>query len=70
MPPVDDHSDLILIVDSLWKYENFRPFMVLLLSFVEWLCARTADRSLLSLRDILVCFAPFAVKSSIDISPL
>jgi midasin len=69
VPPVDDHSDLISIVDRLWKYKNFRPFMVPLLSFVEWLCARTADRSLLSLRDILVHFAPFAVKSSIDISP-
>jgi midasin len=55
VPPVDDRNDLELIVDSLWKHETFKPYTALLLDFVEWLCNRVADRSLLSLRDILVC---------------
>jgi midasin len=54
VPPVDDRNDLELIVESLWKHEVFKPYTGLLLDFVEWLCSRVADRSLLTLRDILV----------------
>jgi midasin len=54
VPSIDGGSDLELIVDSLWKHEAFKPYTVLLLDFVQWLCIRVADRSLLSLRDILV----------------
>jgi midasin len=54
VPPVDDREDLELIVDNLWSHEIFKPYTVPLLDFVEWVCIRVADRSLLSLRDILV----------------
>jgi midasin len=54
VPPVDDRADLELIVDNLWRHEILKPYTVPLLDFVEWVCIRVADRSLLSLRDILV----------------
>lgn len=54
VPSVDDRNDLELIVDSLWKHDALKCYTVLVLDFVEWLCTRVADRSLLSLRDILV----------------
>lgn len=55
VPPVDDRCDLELIVDSLWKHDDFKQYTAPLLDFVEWLCGKVGDRSLLSLRDILVC---------------
>lgn len=54
VPPVDSYSDLVLIVDSLWTHECLKQYTTPLLDFVGWLCTRLADRSLLSLRDILV----------------
>ena len=54
VPPVDDRSDLELIVGGLWKYDSLRPFTMPILDFIDWLCLRVGDRSLLSLRDILV----------------
>jgi midasin len=54
VPPVDDRSDLELIVGGLWQYDSLQSFTMPILDFVDWLCLRVDDRSLLSLRDILV----------------
>ena len=54
VPPVDDRSDLELIVGGLWQYDSLQSFTAPILDFVDWLCLRVDDRSLLSLRDILV----------------
>jgi midasin len=59
VPPANDRGDLELIVNSSWQHEVFKHHTVPLLSFVDWLCARVVDRSLLSLRDILVRLVPF-----------
>lgn len=56
VPPVEDRSDLELIVSSLWKHESLKTYTAGVLDFVEWLCGRVGDHSLTSLRDILVCF--------------
>ena len=55
VPPVDDRSDLEMIVGGLWRYGSLQPFTAPILDFVDWLCLQVGDRSLLSLRDILVC---------------
>lgn len=52
--PVNDRQDLELIVSSSWKYPALQLYTSFLLDFIDWLCARVGDRSLLSLRDILV----------------
>lgn len=54
VPAVDDRHDLELIVGSLWKYEALKLHTNGVLDFVEWLCTRVGDRSLMGLRDILV----------------
>ena len=54
VPPVDDRSDLELIVGGLLQYDSLQSFTKPILDFVDWLCLRVGDRSLLSLRDILV----------------
>ena len=54
VPPVDDRSDLELIVGGLWQYDSLQSFTTPILDFIDWLCLRVGDRSLLSLRDILV----------------
>ena len=54
VPPVDDRSDLELIVRGLWQYDSLQSFTMPILDFIDWLCLRVGDRSLLSLRDILV----------------
>jgi midasin len=54
VPPVDDRNDLELIVDSMWKFELLRSYTSKVLDFAEWLSAKVGDRSLMSLRDILV----------------
>ena len=54
VPPVDDRSDLELIVGGLWQYDSLQSFTAPILDFIDWLCLRVGDRSLLSLRDILV----------------
>ncbi|KAJ7086033.1 midasin nuclear AAA ATPase [Mycena belliarum] len=53
VPPVDNRSDLELIVDRMWKFETLRPYTSKVLDFAEWLSAKVGDRSLMSLRDIL-----------------
>ena len=56
VPPVDDRSDLELIVGGLWQYDSLQSFTMPILDFIDWLCLRVGDRSLMSLRDILVCY--------------
>ncbi|PPQ92825.1 hypothetical protein CVT25_004313 [Psilocybe cyanescens] len=53
VPSVDDRDDLQLIIGSLWACNSLRLYTSLVLDFVEWLCLRVGDRSLMSLRDIL-----------------
>ncbi|KAF8073543.1 midasin nuclear AAA ATPase [Lyophyllum atratum] len=53
VPRVEDRYDLELIVGNLWKHEALKQYTLPLLDFVEWLCSRVGDRSLMSLRDIL-----------------
>lgn len=54
VPAVDKREDLELIVNSLWCLESLRGYTSPLLDFIEWLCLHVGDKSLLSLRDILV----------------
>lgn len=54
VPRVEDRADLELIINHLWKREDLRTFTNDILDFVEWLCNRVGDKSLLGLRDILV----------------
>jgi midasin len=54
VPPIDDRQDLELIVNSCWTYPSLRIYTVPLLDFIDWLCLRVGDQSLLGLRDILV----------------
>jgi midasin len=54
VPRVDDRADLEMIVHSLWKYADLRPFTQKMLDYTEWLCARIGDKSIMSLRDIIV----------------
>ncbi|KDQ62541.1 hypothetical protein JAAARDRAFT_189845 [Jaapia argillacea MUCL 33604] len=69
VPHVDDRHDLEKIIGSLFQ-EALAPYTRHLLDFVEWLCERVGDRSLLSLRDILawVSFSN-AVFSLHDLGP-
>ncbi|KDR82591.1 hypothetical protein GALMADRAFT_206424 [Galerina marginata CBS 339.88] len=53
VPPVDDSSDLQMIINSMWRHDSLRSYTQLVLTFVEWLCLRVGDNSLMSLRDIL-----------------
>ncbi|KAG5638685.1 hypothetical protein H0H81_011065 [Sphagnurus paluster] len=53
VPRVEDRHDLELIVGNLWKHETLKPYTTCVLDFVEWLCSRVGDPSLMSLRDIL-----------------
>jgi midasin len=55
VPPVTDRDDLELIIESLWQFDVFKPYTTRLLDFGEWLSTKAIDRSLLSLRDIIVC---------------
>ncbi|EAU86094.2 MDN1 midasin family protein [Coprinopsis cinerea okayama7 len=57
VPRVDDRGDLELIIDNLWKKEDLRVYTRHILDFVEWLCSRVGDKSLLGLRDILAWVA-------------
>jgi midasin len=54
VPPIDDRQDLELVVNSCWTYPSLRIYTFPLLDFIDWLCLRVGDRSLLGLRDILV----------------
>jgi midasin len=68
VPPVDNRNDLELIVDRMWKFESLRPYTPKVLDFAEWLSAKVGDRSLMSLRDILVRipFIPSSIFSKLN----
>ncbi|KAI0338876.1 P-loop containing nucleoside triphosphate hydrolase protein [Trametopsis cervina] len=53
VPAVDTRQDLDLIVRHTWRYNELHDSTSPLLDFVEWLSARVADRSIVTLRDIL-----------------
>ncbi|KAH6911428.1 P-loop containing nucleoside triphosphate hydrolase protein [Coprinopsis sp. MPI-PUGE-AT-0042] len=53
VPRVDERGDLELIINNSWKTPALRSFTRPILDFVEWLCGRVGDKSLLGLRDIL-----------------
>ena len=54
VPPVDDPSDLRMIVESSWAHDALKVFTTPILRFADWLCERVGDRSICTLRDILV----------------
>jgi len=54
VPPVDNRGDLELIIHNLWQHSSLQAYTASLLDFVDWLCSRVGDRTLMSLRDILV----------------
>ena len=66
VPPVDDRSDLELIVGGMWQYNSLQSFTAPILDFIDWLCLRVGDRSLLSLRDILVRYLLMSSQSLTD----
>ncbi|KZT09211.1 midasin [Laetiporus sulphureus 93-53] len=67
VPPLTDRRDIQCIVESLWQHESLQACTSPLLEFVEWLCAQAADRSVVSIRDIIAWVnftnAVFATKS-------
>jgi midasin len=54
VPPIDRRADLEQIVDSMWKYQQLRDYTGTLLDFITWLSDQVGDRSLSSMRDVLV----------------
>lgn len=54
VPAVDRREDLEQIIGSMWRHEQLRPYTGKLLDFVQWLTERVGDRSVSSMRDILV----------------
>jgi len=54
VPAVDDRADLELIINNLWRHLALQMYTSPLLDFVEWLSLRVGDRSIVTLRDILV----------------
>lgn len=54
VPRVDDRADLELIVDNLWRHADLKSFTQKVLDYTEWLGARVGDKSITSLRDIIV----------------
>lgn len=54
VPPVDDPSDLGMIVASSWAHDALKVFTTPILRFTDWLCERVGDRSICTLRDMLV----------------
>lgn len=66
VPPVDDRSDLELIVGGMWQYNSLQSFTAPILDFIDWFCLRVGDRSLLSLRDILVRYLLMSSQSLTD----
>jgi midasin len=53
VPPIDERRDLELVVNGSWTHPSLRMYTPVLLDFIDWLCVRVGDQSLLSLRDIL-----------------
>lgn len=54
VPLVDDPSDLGMIVESSWANDSLRVFTLPLLRFTDWMCERVGNRSICTLRDMLV----------------
>ncbi|KAF8443019.1 hypothetical protein L210DRAFT_3759383 [Boletus edulis BED1] len=53
VPPVDDPSDLLMIVENSWAHDALKVFTTPLLRFTDWLRERVSDRSVCTLRDML-----------------
>lgn len=54
VPSIDQRQDLERIANGTWNYDELRLFTQQLLDFVEWIAIQACDRSLITLRDILV----------------
>jgi midasin len=54
VPQVDDPSDLKMIVESSWTHDALKAFTTPLLQFTNWLREKVGDRSVCTLRDMLV----------------
>jgi midasin len=55
VPSIDQRTDLEMIANGSWNHDELRQFTQPLLNFVEWLAVQASDRSLITIRDILVC---------------
>lgn len=56
VPSVTSHSDLEMIINGSWEYEVLKSHTTLLLAFCNWLYGKSSDRSVCTLRDMLVSF--------------
>ena len=54
VPSIDQRTDLEMIVNGSWSRDDLRQFTQPLLDFVDWLAVQASDRSLVTIRDILV----------------
>lgn len=54
VPRVEDRADLELIVHNSWKHADLRAYTQMVLDYTEWLSTRIGDKSITSLRDIIV----------------
>jgi midasin len=56
VPSLDDHDDLIKIVESSWKHPSLQPFSEPLLKFLRWFASELGGTStaVIGVRDILV----------------
>ena len=60
VPPLQEQEDLELIISSSWEHSALLPYTRRVLDFVSWLVDQIGDRSVISLRDLLVCMSlPF-----------
>lgn len=59
VPPITDRRDFQSIIDSLWRNPSLRMHTSPILDFIEWLSVQVGDRSVLNVRDILVCSKAF-----------
>lgn len=56
VPSLDDHDDLLKIVQSSWKHESLAAYSEPLLQYLRWFAAELGDAStaIIGVRDILV----------------
>ena len=65
VPPLQEQEDLELIISSSWEHSALLPYTRRILDFVSWLVDQIGDRSVISLRDLLVCMSsPFSASYS------
>jgi midasin len=64
VPPVHERGDLELIIASSWEHPAFHPYTSRILDFVDWLVDQIGDRSVLSLRDLLVRVLSFPMTAT------